>query len=320
MAKIFANNEWLPEVTQVFDSECDNVTLRHDGLLYKAATAGFIMDAPDKVFMVKFPEAGDDVEFPERKNNPSTTQPLDISILDGSFILNADDSVDRFGGLYFGKGNGLALTMQRSAVFKITGRWALSIAEEDNDSLEASLYDHSRFEINVSKMEGIAGRVGGEYNLYNHSRFVLDNSESIKMTPFLQNLLINLCDNATVVIITDELRVSRGELAEIRIGSGSPVVEIRSQTGKSDPFGIEDQDLNYPRMFNFSEHSTGRVIIDVPDGYANAFGLSALFDKKLFSIDGRAAQKTEFTIDYGKAARNGEPVSTISLTLRRASS
>uniref|UniRef100_UPI0036DDCB50 hypothetical protein n=1 Tax=Photorhabdus sp. RM322S TaxID=3342825 RepID=UPI0036DDCB50 len=80
----------------------------------------------------------------------------------------------------------------------------------------------------------------------------------------------------------------------------------------------------YPQgLFNFMTQkgeNTGKVVIDVAPQDANVYGLNTILRQNLIARDGEVLnagdQMKYFDFSYGKDARNGNQVGTITISLR----
>ncbi|MCT4737202.1 hypothetical protein [Raoultella ornithinolytica] len=325
MAKVF-NGQWLKFVTQLYTPECGSQTLtisNRVGLAVdKDSNHAFIMDAPGETFIINY-KGVIYLPDPDRKNN---TGPMDLSILNGNFVLMGNNDNDVDGCLRMGTGDGLILTMQRDSTFSIEGSSNVLIAHDSvgyNHYFESNLYDNSTLSVNLNNNRDIHGIciIGGTYNLTDEASFFIYYPSSVKghsfQRAYFKRTKINLESRSRLeinadIILAQNLNGSSGLIINIHDNAS---VKLQSQSGEKDPLQILTSDEYYQGLLNFSETSQGKVSVDVPDGRQNSTGLALIMLKKIIAINNTPVLSKDFInyfdISYDTATRDGKSVGVI---------
>ncbi|CAQ83116.1 MULTISPECIES: hypothetical protein [Photorhabdus] len=129
---------------------------------------------------------------------------------------------------------------------------------------------------------------------------------------------INIQDNSQLILNNDGILpksdIDRSK-TQFNLGTGSPLLKISSITGISSPLSLDN--IEYPEcLFNFittKGDNKGKIIIDVINDPKFS---DKIFSKKLIAINGKIADKENFSVSYGTETRQGNSVTTTKISLK----
>ncbi|MQL47933.1 hypothetical protein GEA64_08030 [Photorhabdus khanii] len=130
---------------------------------------------------------------------------------------------------------------------------------------------------------------------------------------------INIQDNSKLILVNDGI-IPKSDIdknkTKFNLGSGSPLLKLSSYNGINFPLVFDD--VEYPEcLFNFittkEGDNKGIVIIDIPKD--TTFG-DKIFSKGLVAKNGKIADIKDFNFSYRIESRQGNPVDTITISLK----
>ncbi|MQL47936.1 hypothetical protein GEA64_08045 [Photorhabdus khanii] len=330
MNKIFT---WIPDENQTYDKENGTQIIESSPPYHfdKFNNTHFTMDAGNHKLTLEVNNINNhiinhNISWPNNLN----TGPVAINIFSGKLVIDCISAIKGIQSLpsfSFGSNQNekqkSTIIFKNSAAFHILGPGDVVIGHVK--SLPAiNMSESSEFVIIQNLNHTIS--LSCSLDMADSSNLTF-----VSKTVFIPYANITLKDNTQMHIFTQALSTKNPLIGvylpnqagiPFNLGAGAPELKIMSADGNNYPLKLNNTE--YPQgLFNFMTQkgeNTGKVVIDVAPQDANVYGLNTILRQNLIARDGEVLnagdQMKYFDFSYGKDARNGNQVGTITISLR----